>query len=188
MTRTISVFGGNAPQMGSPAYEEARRLGRLLAEAGFGVATGGYSGTMAAVSQGAHEAGGHVIGVTTDLLARRGLKPNPWVHELIHFPTLRERLMYLVTSSDGLIALKGGVGTLSEVALAWSFLQTAEMAPKPLILIGPGWRRVMGTYAQESYIGEPDLELLTLVETPEEAVEVLRHQLSSDPSPERRGR
>lgn len=177
MTRTISVFGGNAPQVGSPAYEEARRLGRLLAEAGFSVATGGYGGTMAAVSQGAHEAGGHVIGVTTDLFARRGLKPNPWVHEVIHFPTLRERLLHLVTTSDGLIALKGGVGTLSEVALAWSFLQTAEMAPKPLILVGPGWRRTIETYAQESYIGQRDLELLTLVDTPEEAVDVLRYQL-----------
>lgn len=177
MTRIISVFGGNAPQVGSPAYEEARRLGRVLAEAGFSVATGGYGGTMAAVSQGAHEAGGRVIGVTTDLFARRGLKPNPWVHKVVHFPTLRERLLYLVTSSDGLIALKGGVGTLSEVALAWSFLQTAEMEHKPLILIGPSWQRTIETYAQESYIGQHDLALLTLVNTPEEAVEVLRYQL-----------
>lgn len=177
MTKIISVFGGSAPKSGSPAYEEARRLGRLLAEAGFSVATGGYDGTMAAISQGAHEAGGHVVGVVTDLFMRRGLQPNTWVRAVVNFPTLRERLMHLVTSSDGLVALKGGVGTLSEVALAWSFLQTAEMEQKPFVLVGPSWRRVIETYAQESYVNAHDLELLALAETPEEAVEVLRRLL-----------
>lgn len=177
MTRIISVFGGSAPTSGSPAYAQAQRLGRLLAEAGFHVATGGYNGTMAAVSQGAAEAGGYVIGVVTDLFAQRGLKPNPWVKAVVSFPNLRERLLYLVTSSDGLVALKGGVGTLSEVALAWSFLQVAEMDSRPFILVGPGWRRVIETYAEESYVSPRDLDLLTLVETPEEAVRLLRLKL-----------
>jgi uncharacterized protein (TIGR00730 family) len=179
MTKIISIFGGSAPSPGSPAYEEARQLGRLLVEAGFSVATGGYDGTMAAVSQGAHEAGGHVVGVITDLFMRRGLQPNTWVRVVVNFPTLRERLMHLVTSSDGLVALKGGVGTLSEVALAWSFLQTAEMDDKPFVLVGPSWRRVIELYAQESYVNPDDLALLTLAETPEEAVEALHRRLLS---------
>ena len=65
MGKVISVFGSSAPRPGSEAYEWGRRVGRLLAEAGLTVATGGYSGTMTAVSQGAAEAGGHVIGVTS---------------------------------------------------------------------------------------------------------------------------
>jgi uncharacterized protein (TIGR00725 family) len=132
---------------------------------------------MAAVSQGAHEAGGHVVGVVTDLFMRRGLQPNTWVRVVVNFPTLRERLMHLVTSSDGLVALKGGVGTLSEVALAWSFLQVAEMEHKPFVLVGPSWRRVIETYAHESYVNAQDLELLTLADTPEDAVQILRSRL-----------
>ncbi len=78
--RVIAVFGSSAPQPGSAAYEEARQIGRLLAEAGCAVATGGYCGTMAAVSQGAAEAGGHVIGVTCDQIEQfRPLGPNEWV-------------------------------------------------------------------------------------------------------------
>jgi uncharacterized protein (TIGR00725 family) len=60
----ISVFGGSQPEEGSLAYQEAYQLGKLLAEAGHIVLTGGYIGTMEAVSRGASEADGHVIGVT----------------------------------------------------------------------------------------------------------------------------
>ncbi len=60
----ITVFGGAQPKEGTPAYEEARELGALLAQRGHAVLTGGYMGTMEAVSRGACEAGGHVIGVT----------------------------------------------------------------------------------------------------------------------------
>lgn len=96
--RIISVFGSSAPQPGSGAYEEARRVGELLAQAGFAVATGGYSGTMTAVSQGASEAGGHVIGVTSAQIEQfRPLGPNRWVAEEIKFETLRDRLLHLVT-------------------------------------------------------------------------------------------
>ena len=62
----ITVFGGAQPKEGSAAYEEARELGKLLAERGHAVLTGGYMGTMEAVSRGASEAGGHVIGVTCE--------------------------------------------------------------------------------------------------------------------------
>ena len=76
----ISVFGGAQPQPFSPEYEEARLLGELLAQRGHTVMTGGYIGVMEAVSRGAHEAGGHVIGVTCeDIEAWRGVKANQWV-------------------------------------------------------------------------------------------------------------
>ncbi|MFN8411896.1 MAG: hypothetical protein U0Z26_05870 [Anaerolineales bacterium] len=60
----VTVLGGAQPKEGTAAYEEARELGKLLAEQGHAVLTGGYMGTMEAVSRGASEAGGHVIGVT----------------------------------------------------------------------------------------------------------------------------
>ena len=70
---------------------EARELGAELARRGVATMTGGYGGAMAAASRGAHEAGGHVIGVTVDLFERRG-PVNPWVRERVHTPDLFERL------------------------------------------------------------------------------------------------
>lgn len=68
----ISVFGSHSPQAGSEPYRQAQELGRRLTRAGFVVATGGYEGTMAAVSQGASEAGGHIIGVTSARVEESG--------------------------------------------------------------------------------------------------------------------
>jgi uncharacterized protein (TIGR00730 family) len=177
MPGIISVFGGSAPCPGSAAYEEAYQVGRLLAEAGYTVATGGFSGTMEAASRGAAEAGGHVIGVTTDALNQweaRTIQPNPWVKEEIRFPTLRDRLYHLVTFSDGLIALRGGIGTLSEVSLAWSLIQVGEMRRKPLILLGTEWRTTLDTfYADGAYIRPEDMDLFRCVRTPQEAIPLL---------------
>ena len=169
--RTISVFGSSAPQSGSVAYEEARLVGKLLAEAGFAVATGGYSGTMTAVSQGAAEAGGHVIGVTCDQIERfRPLGPNRWVAEEIRYETLRERLLHLVTQSQGMLVLPGGIGTLSEMTLAWSFLQVGEVAAQPLVLLGPVWQQTIQAFYSPDYVRERDMGLLLFADDPETAV------------------
>ncbi len=101
----VTVFGGAQPQPGSPAYLEACELGRLLAQAGHAVLTGGYIGTMEAVSKGANEAGGHVIGVTCDEIEHwRGTSANRWVMEVRHFSTMQERLNELVRACDAAIA------------------------------------------------------------------------------------
>ena len=89
----VTVFGGSEPRPGEPAYEEAFRLGRMIGQKGYTVLTGGYVGTMEAVSRGAAEAGGHVIGVTCDEIeAWRPVRPNAWVQEERRFPSLRQRL------------------------------------------------------------------------------------------------
>ena len=89
----ISVFGGSQPKEGSAAYAEAMELGKLLAERGHIVLTGGYIGVMEAISRGAREAGGHVIGVTCeDIEAWRPIRANAWVMEEIRKKTLVERL------------------------------------------------------------------------------------------------
>ena len=173
----ISVFGSSGPRPGSPAYEEARQLGRLLAQAGHGVATGGYSGTMSAVSQGAAEAGGHVIGVTCDQIESfRPLGPNQWVQEEIRFSTLRERLNHLVVQNQGMVVLPGGIGTLSEMTLAWSFLQVGEIPKRPLVLLGEMWRATIDAFARPEYVADENLRLVQLVRTPQEAVARLNHR------------
>lgn len=176
----ISVFGSSMPLPESEPYEEARRLGFALAEAGFSVATGGYGGTMAAVSEGAAEAHGRIIGVTSSHMEKwRPMPPNEWVTEQIRHETQRDRLMHLVTQNDGMIALPGGIGTLSEVALAWSLIQTGEIPQRPLVLLGPTWRETIRVYAQGEYIRPRDLDLVYLATSAETAVAYIRQTLAA---------
>jgi uncharacterized protein (TIGR00730 family) len=152
----------------------ARDLGRKLAQAGFAVQTGGYVGVMEGVSQGANEAGGHVIGVTCAQIEEfRPLDANRWVNEEIRHATLRERVLYLVDHCEGIIVMPGGIGTLSEFALAWSFAQVGAMSPKPIIPVGGLWQRTLAAFIDRSYIRPEDADLLTSARTPAEAVEVL---------------
>lgn len=176
----IAVFGSSQPQPGSEEYAEARYVGRLLGEAGFTVMTGGYGGTMAAVSQGAADVGGHVIGVTSKRIEEyRPMPPNEWVVDEIRFDTQRDRLLHLVFNNDGMIALPGGIGTLSEVALAWSMLQTGEMPERALVLLGHLWRETILTYAQAETIRQRDMDLLYLANGPVTAVGFIKQRLAS---------
>ncbi len=152
-----SVFGGSQAVEGSPSYAEALRLGKSLAALGHVVLTGGYIGTMEAVSRGAAEAGGHVIGVTCAEIERsHARRVNRWVKEEWKKETLLERLQALIQSCDAALALPGGPGTLTEIALTWNLMIVGSIPERPLILIGRGWRLVfeemwnrLGEYATE---------------------------------------
>ncbi len=175
---TVSVFGGQSPRPGSAAYEEAVTLGRLLAEAGAVVMTGGYGGTMEATSKGAKEAGGRTIGVTVGLFETSGFRvgPNAYVDEVVQYPTLSERLLHLVKNCDAAIALRGGIGTLSEVMLAWSLIQVGETTRKPLVLLGEDWRALIETlYGDGAYIRAADMDVVHIARTPDQALTLLRN-------------
>jgi uncharacterized protein (TIGR00730 family) len=173
--RTIAIFGSARPEKDTAVYQSALHLGRLLAEANYTVMTGGYMGTMEAVSHGAHLAGGHVVGVTSDRIETfRPIGPNPWIKQEIRFTTLRDRLLHLVQENDGMIALPGGIGTLAELAMAWNGLQTGETSPRPLILLGQAWRETFHLFNDATYINPNDFAQLSFVDTPEEAVAILQ--------------
>lgn len=143
----ITVFGSSHPSAGEPTYEEAFQLGRLLGSSGHTVLTGGYIGTMEAVSKGAASANAHVIGVTCDQIESwRPVRPNPWVIEERRYPSLPERVMGLIDGCDAAFGLPGGPGTLTEIAMMWNLLLTSSIAPKPLILIGDGWIRTFDAF------------------------------------------
>ena len=172
----ITVFGGSSPKPGSTAYQQAYQLGALLAKAGHIVATGGYIGTMEAVSRGANEAGGHVVGITcSELENLRPTGANEWVMEEIHYDTLHQRLGALIDFCDGAFALPGGIGTLAEISVMWNQLLIGAQKPKPLILIDDGWRALMTEFykAQVGYIPEHDKEWLHFAPTIDSGLEIL---------------
>lgn len=180
MTKVISVFGSHDPKPGSPEYLQATEVGRLLAHAGYAVANGGYGGTMAAVSQGAHAVGGQVIGVTCSRIERyRGAGANRWLSEEVHYDTLAERVHHLVVNNQGIIVLPGGIGTLSEFALAWNLMQVAEIPPRPLALMGQMWPEVLSAFVRPQYVLQKDLDLIRTVTTPQEAVDHVEHYSGS---------
>jgi uncharacterized protein (TIGR00730 family) len=186
MSRRVTVFGSASAKEGDEVYKLGVELGGLLAEAGWVVCTGGYDGTMGAVSRGAHERGAHVVGVTLAAWARFELKANPWVREEVVTDGLLARLGRLL-EADAFVALPGGLGTLTEVVLAWQLLQAWELPPLPLVLMGARWRPLLEAVAEAVMLRPGDLELITLVETPAAAVEALR-QFDPADAAERRKR
>lgn len=169
----ITVFGGAQPKEGTQAYEEARKLGKLLAQRGHAVLTGGYMGTMEAVSRGASEAGGHVIGVTCiDIEEWRNASVNQWVKEERKKQTLLERLQGLIEGCDAAIALAGGAGTLTEISLMWNLMIVESLPPRPLILVGRGWQSTFDQFFNEfkNYMPIHQRELLYFAEDVEKAV------------------
>ncbi len=174
----VSVFGGSQPKEGSPAYAEAMELGRLLAQRGHIVLTGGYIGTMEAVSRGAREAGGHVIGVTCEEIeAWRPTKANAWVVEEIRKKTLLERLHTLIHESDAALALPGGPGTLAEISVMWNLMIVESLHRRPLILIGGGWQSVLDQFFQslDAYVPARQREILRFAKDVQTAVKLLEN-------------
>jgi uncharacterized protein (TIGR00730 family) len=169
--KTIAVFGSSRREEGSVLYREAYDLGRALAGAGYAVLSGGYNGSMAAVSRGAREAGGRVTGVTCAVFDP--LPPNPWLTEEIKAPTLLERLSIMLDRADGFVAVRGGIGTLSEVTLAWSLLQTRSLAGKPLVLMGADWQAVMDALRAHTDLGNSIAALARFALTPADALAAL---------------
>ena len=177
----ISVFGGSQPKEGDAAYAEAMELGTLLAGRGHTVLTGGYIGTMEAVSRGACEAGGHVIGVTCeDIEAWRPIKANAWVMEEIRKKTLVERLHALIHESDAALALPGGPGTLAEISLMWNLMIVESLHRRPLILVGDGWQSVFDQFFRglHAYVPAHQREILSFAKDVHTAVDLLESNVS----------
>jgi predicted Rossmann-fold nucleotide-binding protein len=170
--KVIGVYGGAGIEPGTPDYAEGVALGELLG----------------AVSEGAAKGGGRVVGVTVGLFRERGLIPNPHLHEEIELPSLAERLNYLITQPDAYIVMKGGVGTLAELALAWSLMQVAEVPTRPLVCIGQMWRVFAESFAANSTTIARDYRYLTLVNHITEVVPALESWWANPPViPHRQG-
>lgn len=180
----VAVFGSSAPKPGEPAYDAAYRLGRALARAGHVVLNGGYIGTMDAVSRGAAEAGGRVIGVTSVVIERwRPVGPNPWLTEVWPTATLMERLARMVHTAQAAVVLPGSVGTWAELLLWWNHLLVRAMPPKPLVLYGPEWERTWQAIFQHlgAYFGPEHRRWLTFAHSPQEVLAALTRPASAVP-------
>src|SRR5436190_22284981 len=99
--------------MTNPEYAQAFRIGQLLVDSEVTICTDGYSGVMEAASRGAHERGGRVIDITMNQFKS---EPNRYLTEKVPSEHFYERLQRLITQSVGYIALRGGMGTVTEIS------------------------------------------------------------------------
>jgi uncharacterized protein (TIGR00730 family) len=165
----LAVYGSSVVRPGDAAYQLALELGREAARAGADVMTGGYHGAMEACSRGAHEAGGHVIGVTVELFEARG-PVNAFVRERVHTADLYERLRHLVDRADGFIVLPGSIGTLNELFLTWTLVAVGGRRDAPIVLLGAHWQAFVAALRHPDMVVPHLFEYLRITEHPAEAV------------------
>jgi uncharacterized protein (TIGR00730 family) len=145
-------------------------VGSRLAEAGFTICTGGYLGVMEAASRGAREKGGRVFGIVMNQFKS---EPNRYLTDKVASAHFYERLQNLITRSIGFIALRGGMGTVTEISLVWNKLQTGVLEPRPLVLLGKSWRNVVRAWQDNLVVSESDVSLLDFADTAEEACNII---------------
>src|ERR1700682_1209896 len=170
----VTIFGGSRVEPDSDEILAAQRLGRALAERGFDVVTGGYNGVMEAVSRGARGAGGHVIGVTVDVIARTfEVSPNAFLDQEVRTAALLERIDKLVELGAAYVVLPGGAGTCGELGIVWNLALFGALQNKPVIVVGRGWERVLRTMIEELHTVERDLGFLQFARDVDEVIALL---------------
>lgn len=168
--RIITIFGGSKCREGDPEYSEAMRVGEMLADAGFIICTGGYSGVMEAASRGARERSGRVIGMTMEQFK---IEPNQYLTEKFPSAHFYERLQRLITRSVGYIALRGGMGTVTEISLVWNKMQTHVLDRRPLVLLGDCWPPIVREWQRRLAVSDADVEILRFATTARQAVDII---------------
>jgi uncharacterized protein (TIGR00725 family) len=174
--RIVTIFGGSKCRESDLEYSQALRVGELLADSGFTICTGGYAGVMEAASRGAHERGGRVIGVTMNQFKS---EPNRYLTEKVPSEHFYERLQRLITQSVGYVALRGGMGTVTEISLVWNKLQTRVLEPRPLVLLGDCWPPIVSEWQRHLAVLDSDVGMLDFASSPEEAVVIIEEKSKS---------
>ena len=174
--RAISVFGSARTPEGSPEYEAGVRIGRALAEAGFGVITGGGPGAMEAANRGASEAGGVSVGLGIELPYEQGL--NRYVDIGVNFRYFFVRKTMFVKYAQGFVVLPGGLGTLDECFEALTLVQTKKVTRFPIVLFGSAYWNGLVDWLTHTLIAEgkaspQDLELFHLTDDIDEVVDLV---------------
>jgi uncharacterized protein (TIGR00730 family) len=174
---SVSIFGSTRVAPGDPLYEKAEQIGRLLAQNGFGVITGGGPGAMEAANKGAALAGGKSIGLNVELPMEQ--KPNPYANITLSFRYFFVRKVMFVKYAVAYVILPGGFGTMDELFESITLIQTHKIKPFPVILVGSTyWTGLLqwlkDVVLKEGKISPSDLDILQVIDEPEEIVKTIR--------------
>src|SRR5204862_4934416 len=159
----VSLFRSARVHEGHPAYEEAREVGRLFAEAGFAIVTGGRPGVMEAANRGAQEGGGVSVGFNIELPHEQHV--NPYLDIELTFKHFYARKTMFVKAAEGFVIFPGGFGTLDELFESLTLIQTGKVLHFPVVLFergfwGPLLEWIGSRPLAEGMVSPEDLELL----------------------------
>lgn len=168
--KIITIFGGSKCGHETLEYTEALSLGRQLARSGFTICTGGYLGVMEAASRGAREAGGRVLGIVMNQFKA---EPNRFLTDKVATDHFYDRLQNLIMRSVGFVALRGGMGTVTEISLVWNKLQTGVLPRRPLVLLGDSWLPVVSAWKENLAVSDADVSFLDFASNADEAASII---------------
>jgi uncharacterized protein (TIGR00730 family) len=179
----VTVFGSARFDATHPYYALGEEIGAKLAEIGITVMTGGGPGLMEAANRGARMAGGRSIGCNIQLPHEQ--QPNPYLDAMVEFRYFFVRKLMLVKYSYAFVALPGGFGTLDEIFETLVLIQTGKMKRFPLVLLGVDfWKPLVDVLRQRllpaGTIDDADVALITVTDSPAEAVALVRETAMRD--------
>lgn len=177
-TKTVTFFGSARCSFASEGYKAARKLGYLLGKEGFTIITGGAPGIMEAGNWGAYEAGAPSVGL--NILLPHEERKNQYVKESIAFQHFFTRKVMLSAAAQAYVYFPGGFGTMDELFEIVTLIQTGKIANKvPIVLVGKAfWQPMMDwilhtMWDENLFIDRHDIDLMQLVDTAEEAYEIV---------------
>ena len=176
----VTIFGSSRAHPNSLNYKTTENVARLLVKNGFNVISGGGLGVMEAANKGAAEAGGKSAGLHIHLPNEQ--KPNKYANVRLDFKYFFIRKLMFIKYAVAYIIMPGGFGTLDELFEALTLIQTKRIKFFPVILIDSKYWKglidwIKGTLIKEKSISESDVEILNLVDTPEEAVDIIKKRV-----------
>lgn len=175
----VSIFGSARTKPDNPYYQLAVEIAAKLVRHGYGVITGGGPGIMEAGNKGAHSEKGISVGLNIELPFEQNHNPYIDADKAINFDYFFVRKVMFVKYSQGFIVMPGGIGTLDEFFEAYTLIQTRKIDRFPIVLVGTSYwgglidwiKNVM--LGQERNVSPEDLNFISLVDTAEEAVQVI---------------
>ena len=175
----VTVFGGARFEPGSPHYQQAQILGELLGSQGVPVITGGGPGIMEAANRGCFGTSATSVGLNIELPFEQ--TSNPYQDISLDFRYFFVRKYLFIKHALGFVIFPAGYGTLDELFEALTLVQTGKVDPFPIVLVGIDYWSglvdwIVGRMLEQGCISDKELHLFKLVDTSEEAAElILQH-------------
>jgi uncharacterized protein (TIGR00730 family) len=176
----VTIFGSSRIKGQNPVYKTTVEMARLLVENGFNVISGGGPGVMEAANKGAAQAGGKSVGLHINLPSEQ--QANEYANVRLTFNYFFIRKVMFIKYAVAYIIMPGGFGTLDELFEALTLIETKRIRPFPVILMGSGfWKGLLewikGTLVKKKTLSESSLEVFNVVDTPEEAMGIIKRRV-----------
>jgi hypothetical protein len=177
-TPCVVVFGSARIPQDHPTYKAAEETGKLLAQAGYTIISGGGPGAMEAANKGAKEAGGRSIGFNIKLPFEQCA--NPYVTQSMMFDYFFIRKAMFVYYSQAFVVFPGGFGTMDELYDVVTLMQTGKIEKRPLVIYDKKYYQILygwfEHFVKEKMIDVKDMDLVSFVDTPQEVIQKIREK------------